>query len=281
MPNEFVKPEYLEKLARLRLIDDTFMRKVFENNTPATELLLRIILQDDKIKVVKDLSQYTLTNLFVHSVQLDVLAQDAYGRYLNVEVQSKAEGASPQRARYYVGAIDTAHFPKSVDYRTLFDTYVIFITETDVLGAGQPIYHIERKIEENGASFNDGSHIIYVNGNCRYDQTALSRLMHDFFCTSASDMHYHELKHRVKYFKETEEGVQTMCKIMEELRQEGFAQGEAKGRNEGRSEGIAQGEERFALLTQKLCALGRVNDVQRVSVDKDYRNALMKEFAIQ
>ena len=198
MPNEFVKPEYLEKLARLRLIDDTFMRKVFENNTPATELLLRIILQDDKIKVVKDLSQYTLTNLFVHSVQLDVLAQDAYGRYLNVEVQSKAEGASPQRARYYVGAIDTAHFPKSVDYRTLFDTYVIFITETDVLGAGQPIYHIERKIEENGASFNDGSHIIYVNGNCRYDQTALSRLMHDFFCTNASDMYYHELKQRVK-----------------------------------------------------------------------------------
>ena len=232
MPNEFVKPEYLEKLARLRLIDDTFMRKVFENNTPATELLLRIILQDDKIKVVKALSQYTLTNLVGHSVQLAVLAQDALGRHLNVEVQSKPDGASPQRARYYVGAIDTAHFPKSVDYRTLFDTYVIFITETDVLGAGQPIYHIERKIEENGASFNDGSHIIYVNGNCRYEQTALSRLMHDFFCTSASDMHYHELKQRVKYFKETEEGVQTMCKIINDLvengRKEGIAEGKAK-----------------------------------------------------
>ncbi|MDO4921269.1 MAG: Rpn family recombination-promoting nuclease/putative transposase [Phascolarctobacterium sp.] len=228
MPNEFVKPEYLEKLARLRLIDDTFMRKVFENNTPATELLLRIILQDDKIKIVKYLSQYTLTNLSGHSVQLDVLAQDACGRYLNVEVQSKPDGASPQRARYYVGAIDTAHFPKSVDYRTLFDTYVIFITETDVLGKDKPIYHIERKIDESGEPFNDGSHIIYVNGNCRYEQTALSRLMHDFFCTNASDMHYHELKQRVKYFKETEEGVQTMCKIMEELKQEGFAQGEAK-----------------------------------------------------
>ncbi|MDO4921591.1 MAG: Rpn family recombination-promoting nuclease/putative transposase [Phascolarctobacterium sp.] len=240
MPNEFVKPEYLEKLARLRLIDDTFMRKVFENNTPATELLLRIILQDDKIKIIKDLSQYTLTNLSGHSVQLDVLAQDALGRYLNVEVQSKPDGASPQRARYYVGAIDTAHFPKSVDYRTLFDTYVIFITETDVLGKDKPIYHIERKIDESGEPFNDGSHIIYVNGNCRYEQTALSRLMHDFFCTNASDMHYHELKQRVKYLKETEEGVQTMCKIMEDLvedvRKESFAQGKSEGFAEGRSE---------------------------------------------
>ncbi|MDO4921675.1 MAG: Rpn family recombination-promoting nuclease/putative transposase [Phascolarctobacterium sp.] len=257
MPNEFVKPEYLEKLARLRLIDDTFMRKVFENNTPATELLLRIILQNDKIKVVKDLSQYTLTNLSGHSVQLDVLAQDACGRYLNVEVQSKSEGASPQRARYYVGAIDTAHFPKSVDYRTLFDTYVIFITETDVLGAGQPIYHIERKIEENGASFKDGSHIIYVNGNCRYDQTALSRLMHDFFCTNASDMHYHELKQRVKYLKETEEGVQTMCKIINDLSDVAFAQ----GKSAGISEGLAQGEAKATLdIAKNMKHSGKFSD---------------------
>ena len=261
MPNEFVKLEYLERLARLRLIDDTFMRKVFENNTPATELLLRIILQDDKIKVVKDLSQYTLTNLSGHSVQLDILAKDAYGHYLNVEVQSKPEGASPQRARYYVGAIDTAHFPKSVDYRTLFDTYVIFITETDVLGKGKPIYHIERKIEESGANFNDGSHIIYVNGNCRYEQTALSRLMHDFFCTRSSDMHYKQLQERVKYLKETEEGVQTMCKIMEELKQEGFAEGEAKG--------FAQGQATAMLdIATNMKRLGKFSDEAIVLVTK-------------
>ena len=221
MSNDFVKPEYLEKLSRLRLIDDTFMRKVFENNTPATELLLRIILQNDTIKVIKNLSQYTVTNLLGHSVQLDVLAQDALGRYLNVEVHSASSDASPQRARYYLGAIDTAHFPKNVDYRTLFDTYVIFITETDVLGDGRPIYHIKRTIDENGKPFNDGSHIIYVNGACRYDQTSLSKLMHDFFCTNASDMYYQQLQKRVKYFKETEEGVQTMCKLINDLVENG------------------------------------------------------------
>ena len=64
-----------------------------------------------------------------------------------------------------------------------------------------------------------------------------------------------------------------MCKIMEDLIE--------SGRKEGFAEGEAKGEERFALLTQKLYALGRINDVQRISVDKDYRNALMKEFAIQ
>mgnify|MGYP003273284166 FL=1 len=243
MPNEFVKPEYLEAIARLRLIDDFFMRKAFENNIPAAELLLRIILQDDKIKVVKALSQYVVSNLYGHSAQLDLLAQDASGKYFNVEVQSASEGASPQRARYYGGVVDTAHFPKGTDYHKLFETYVIFITQDDILGEGRPIYHIERKIEESGNNFNDGSHIIYVNGNCRYDQTALSRLMHDFFCTSASDMHYKQLQERVKYLKETEEGVQTMCKIINDLSDVAFA----KGKSEGRSEGLAQGEAKATL----------------------------------
>ena len=277
MPNEFVKPEYLEAIARLRLIDDFFMRKAFENNIPAAELLLRIILQDDKIKVVRALSQYVVSNLYGHSAQLDLLAQDANGKYFNVEIQSASEGASPQRARYYGGVVDTAHFSKGIDYHELFETYVIFITQDDILGEGRPIYHIERKIEESGASFNDGSHIIYVNGNCRYDQTALSRLMHDFFCTSASDMHYKQLQERVKYLKETEEGVQTMCKIINDLSDVAFARGIAQGE----ARGEARGEERFALLMQKLYSLGRTDDARRVSIDKDYRNALMKEFAIQ
>ena len=273
MSNEFIKQEYLDAIARLRLIDDFFMRKAFENNIPAVELLLRIILQDDKIKVLEARSQYGIHNLYGHSVQLDVLAKDSNGKYFNVEVQNTDKGASPQRARYYLGVVDTAHFPKNTAYRKLFETYVIFITQEDVLGEGRPIYHIERKIEESGNNFCDGSHIIYINGSCRYDQTALSRLMHDFFCAKASDMYYRQLQERVKYLKETKEGVQTMCKIMEELKQEGFAQGEARGK--------ALGEERFALLMQKLYALGRTDDVQRISVDKDYRNALMKEFAIQ
>ena len=243
MPNEFVKPEYLDVIARLRLIDDFFMRKAFENNIPAAELLLRIILQDDKIKVLEARSQYVVSNLYGHSVQLDLLAKDATGKYFNVEVQSASEGASPQRARYYGGVIDTAHFPKSTDYHKLFETYVIFITQDDILGEDRPIYHIERKIEESGNSFNDGSHIIYVNGNCRYDQTALSRLMHDFFCTKSSDMHYKQLRKRVKYLKETEEGVQTMCKIINDLSDLAFA----RGKSEGRSEGIAQGEAKATL----------------------------------
>ena len=44
--------------------------------------------------------------------------------------------------------------------------------------------------------------------------------MHDFSCTSAEDMHYQILADRVRYFKEDTEGVATMCKAMEDMRNE-------------------------------------------------------------
>lgn len=44
--------------------------------------------------------------------------------------------------------------------------------------------------------------------------------MHDFSCTQAEDMNYQILANRVRYFKETEEGREIMCKAIEDLANE-------------------------------------------------------------
>ena len=44
--------------------------------------------------------------------------------------------------------------------------------------------------------------------------------MSDFFCTEAKDMCYKELSERVRQYKETEKGVDTMCDIWDEVRNE-------------------------------------------------------------
>lgn len=96
------------------------------------------------------------------------------------------------------------------------ETYVIFITENDVPGKGRPLYHINRVIEETGESFDDGSHIIYVNGTYR-DDTPLGKLMHDFSCSNPADMNYKVLAERTRYFKEDKEGLESMCKVVEDM----------------------------------------------------------------
>ena len=69
-----------ESIAKLTLMDDIFMNKVFENDTERTALLLRIILNNDKIKVIKAVTQQKLKNLSGHDLQLDILAQEENGR---------------------------------------------------------------------------------------------------------------------------------------------------------------------------------------------------------
>lgn len=89
------------------------------------------------------------------------------------------------------------------------------------MGKGSPIYSIERCIMETGELFGDGEHIKYVNGKYR-GQSQLGRLMHDFSCTNASDMYYKTLAERVRFYKEDKEGVEIMCKAMEDMRNETY-----------------------------------------------------------
>lgn len=113
---------------------------------------------------------------------------------------------------------------KGVDFYELPETYVVFITENDVIGKGKPVYHIGRYIFDTGESFDDGSHILYVNGAYR-DGTPIGKLMHDFSCVSPDDMYYDELAERVRFFKESKEGISIMCKAMEDMRNESLKEG--------------------------------------------------------
>lgn len=198
----------------ITLMNNRFMNKVFDGNIPATQRMLRVILKNDKIKVHKVSVQQWLQNLYGHSAQLDILAEDEHGTQFNVEIQRSDEGASVQRARFYCGALDMHFLDKGKKYETLPDAYVIFITETDVLKNGRPLYHIQRSVDETGEAFGDGSHIVYVNAACQ-DDTPLGRLMQDFNCSNPAKMHYKELADTVNYFKSTKEGEIDMTDIIE------------------------------------------------------------------
>lgn len=211
-----LKDDILKAIADFTLLDDTFVSKVLENDPENVEFMLRIFLDDDKIKVIKSEIQKRIKNLQGHDLQLDILAQKANGEKFNVEIQNENNGAIAQRARYHLSLLDASSLSKGMSFNELPENYVIFVTKRDYLKGGLPIYHIHRTIDENGKQFNDGSHIIYVNNKIQ-DDTPLGRLMHDFSCKNPDDMYYENLAARVRYFKEEEEGTQKMGDVMEKL----------------------------------------------------------------
>ena len=178
---------YRDILKDLTLMSDSFMRAVLKNSE-CTEEVLRTILSKKQLRVISQTLQADYKNLQGRSAILDCVAVDREHNLYNVEIQQKREGASPKRARYHSGLLDMNLLEPGEAYQKLPNSYVIFITETDALGYHFPIYHISRKIQENGEDFPDCAHIIYVDSKNQED-TALGRLMHDFHCKAPEEMY--------------------------------------------------------------------------------------------
>ena len=222
----------LRRLRGFRLLDDDFLTKCFEGDPKYIQLVLRIVLEMPDLVVVDVRTQVFVENLLHRSVRLDILATDSAGRRINVEIQRSDKGAGRKRARYNSSMMDANLLRKGENFDELPETYVVFITEHDVIGDGQPLYKVERYISGSNKKFEDGSHILYVNGAYR-DETPIGKLMHDFSCTAPDDMYYGELAERVRFFKESKEGISIMCKVMEDMRNESLKEGMERGVKEG------------------------------------------------
>ena len=204
----------------LTLFDDDLMSRVFDKNIEATELLLRIILER-KIKVISVIGQEEMKSAAVggRNITLDVHALDENGEKMDIEVQGNSEGAHIRRARYHSSVLDSRMLKEGQEFKEIKDSYVIFIYKRDKFQEGLPLYHIDRYVRETGKLFEDGSHIIYVNGNYKGDDE-IGYLMQDFHQTDPDNMHYKELSQGVRHFKEVEEGRDTMCEAVQEYAKE-------------------------------------------------------------
>ncbi len=217
----------LERLKSLRYMDDDFMTVCLADNFEGVELILRIVLGREDIKIKSVRTQEPLKNLQGRSAILDIHAVDSTKKEFDIEIQRKDAGAGAKRARHNSSLLDAHILKPGDDMEDIPDSYVIFITENDVMGKNQAIYHIQRYVETNEGKelFGDGSHIIYVNGKYRGNDE-VGKLMHDFSCTNPDDMNYEALAKRARYFKQDEKGVAAMCKIMEDMRNEAAQQAE-------------------------------------------------------
>ena len=134
----------------LSLFDDDLMSMVFDGNIEATELLLKIILKKDDIQVISVVGQRELQSPVVggRDIRLDILAKDSTGKHYNVEVQQKPKGAHIRRARFNSSMMDSRMLRAGQEFSELQDSYMVFITRTDIFKHGMPIYTINRHFEE-------------------------------------------------------------------------------------------------------------------------------------
>ena len=203
--------EINEIVDNLDLFDDDLMTLVFKKNIPATELILSIIF-GRKITVISVDTQDEMRSPEIggRDITLDVHAIDTDGTEFDVEVQGSSEGAHVRRTRFHSAVMDSRMLKEGDPFKVLRDSYVIFFYKHDKFGQGLPLYHVDRMVLETGKPFEDGSHIIYVNGKYKGDDE-IGKLIEDFHAKTSESMHFKLLADGLHHFKETEEGRDIVC----------------------------------------------------------------------
>ena len=235
---------YREKLERLRMFDDDFLRIIMQDERCAKVILDAIL---DDVSIVKMESQKDIHYPSKRSLVYDIFIITEK-EYLDLEVEKHRWKASPMRIRYHASLLDVDISRPNMDFKDMYDIKVIFICEFDPLNEGLPIYHIKDTVIETGKPYDDRREIILVNGNAVED-SQLGEIIHDLKQTKAEDMYNPVLKQAMKYYKETEGGIKIMCEIWEEIKNVGFQQGIQEGIQEGIQQGIQEGIQEGQILS--------------------------------
>ena len=165
--------------------------------------------------LTEEKTQYDMKRLLGRSICLDVFGKDSDDKPYDFEIQNDDDGAVPRRARYHSSAMDVEFLNVREKFDELPETYVIFIIEHDIIGEGKLIYHVERIVLETDKPFNDDEHIIYLNCDYKKADSDLAKLVHDFKCRNADDMHFNEMADKMRSCKETAKGVSSMRSVSE------------------------------------------------------------------
>lgn len=91
----------LQMLKELRLMDDDFFSEALDGKIEAVEYILNTILERDDIKVKSTKAQVEYKSATKCSIILDIQAEDANGKIMDIEIQRSDRGSGVKRARFH------------------------------------------------------------------------------------------------------------------------------------------------------------------------------------
>lgn len=234
-------PETIQAVKKYNLIDDVLFTKAAEDKKFCEEIL-RTILDDQELIVVRSTPQSKLQNLKGRSVVFDALCKLKGGAMVDIEVQKANNDDHLKRVRYNSAVLTANITSPGTKFRRVPNVIIIFISKFDIFKDGYALYHVDKIVRESSRKIEDGLDEIYVNSAVK-DGSKVSELMELFVDLKAYNKdEFPVVSETKKIYKETEEGVQTMCEITEKLykkgRKLGFAEGEASGIAKGETKGF-------------------------------------------
>ena len=255
----------------LTISDDFMFCKVMQDES-ICKTFLEMVLSDKIGKITYLSSQDAVfTGSESKSVRLDLLVKDETGKSYDIEMQVSDEHNIPKRMRYYQTAIDISFLDKGAHYKTLNDSYIIFVCLFDAVGKGKPLYTFENIcLEDRRTPLQDGTKKVILNAQAfRKTENAELKGFLEYLKTGVINTEYtgriETMIQTVKHNEQARKEYRFMSGLVMDAREEGLQQGLQQGIRQGKSLGLAEGEARGS--RQKALETARLMKAEKLAFD--------------
>ena len=245
----------------LTISDDFMFCKVMEHE-PICKEFLEMLFSVKIEKITYLSSQNTVTtNSGAKTVRLDVLVKDEAGTSYNLEMQVVNQYNLPKRMRYYQAALDISFLDQGYSYKTLNDSFIIFICLFDPIGKNRAIYTFENIcIEDKTIPLHDGTKKIILNAKAfkETDNQELRGFLQYVITGKATTAYTGRIEQMIQTVKQNELA-RREYHILPAALMDAMDEGEARG--------LAKGSRQKALETAKtMLTMGYpLNDICKIS----------------
>lgn len=243
------KQRFMEAIGTLNPIEDAVFRKMAES-IEFCEEILRVFLQEPKLRVVSNHSQHSVTSIEGRSVILDAYCELEDGRKVNVEVQNANDTDHQRRVRYYSSVLTTSLMKKGDSFDKVPNICIVYVCNFDIFGLNKSLYVIKRIIDKTEVELDNGLQEIYISPV--NDGSLIAELMRVFIESDVYNLKFpvtSEMKLRFNRETKGEKMTEALRGVYEALREEvdresmkaAMREGMEKGMEEGRARGIEEG----------------------------------------
>ena len=253
--------EFAKRFEEASLIEDLKFREIAKSKE-AVEEILRTILNDENLKVIKTIEQKNLSEAIYHGVILDCECILSTNEIVNIEVQVAFNDNPVYRMRYNQSALTISHSPKLDD----------------------PIYEVERKIKNTDLIADNGVKEIYINLKSSKAKDKLKLLFKVLTDVSFIDENnFPNLSNKKPIYQKG--GIKMLNGLTKEFyevaKNDGFNQGKELGLEQGLEKGLSQGLDVSRKLIMDLLNQNIITEeivMEKLNITKEELEELKKKY---
>ncbi len=273
----------MKNYEELTFADNFMFCKILEENEYLCREMTELILGRKIGNIIKDPKTEKAIKLTPdgHGIRFDVYFEDDEDTIYDIEMQTSNTAEIPKRSRYYQGMLDLNYLKEGKRYKSLPNSYIIFLCTFDLFEMGYHKYSFAPMCrEDKSIELEDGTNRIFIcAGGHRDDVSKELAAFIEYLTGKLSENNLvKDIQQKVQEARESNRWRAEYMTLRDMLDDE-FERGIEQGIERGIEQGIDIGELRQ--ITKLVCAkLKKGKTIQTIAEETEESEDVVREIVV-